>query len=137
MAPVGRLNPYRRVEAETMAFSRGVTTEPNAATGVYVSDIHNGDYIKLREVDFGNKSPREFEVSAASALRGGAIEVRLDSIEGEVIALVDVTGTGGWENWKKFSAPVSGSPKGVHDIYFTFKGRKGPKLFTLDWWEFK
>ena len=76
-------------------------------------------------------------MSAASALRGGAIEVRLDSIEGEVIALVDVTGTGGWENWKKFSAPVNGSPKGVHDIYFTFKGRKGPKLFTLDWWEFK
>lgn len=136
VAPVGRLNPYRRVEAETMAFSRGVTTEPNAATGVYVSDIHNGDYIKLREVDFGNTSPREFEVSAVSALRGGTIEVRLDSIEGEVIARVNVTSTGGWENWKRFSAPVGGSPKDVHDIYFTFKGRKGPKLFTLDWWEF-
>lgn len=71
-----------------------------------------------------------------SALRGGTIEVRLDSIEGEVIARVNVTSTGGWENWKRFSAPVGGSPKDVHDIYFTFKGRKGPKLFTLDWWEF-
>ena len=26
---------------------------------------------------------------------------------------------------------------GVHDIYLVFKGRKGPKLFNIDYWQFK
>ena len=27
--------------------------------------------------------------------------------------------------------------KGVHDLYFYFKGEKGNKLFNLDYWEFE
>ena len=41
--PIGTMNPKNRVEAETMAFSKGVKVEQNAETGVYVSDIHSGD----------------------------------------------------------------------------------------------
>jgi cystathionine beta-lyase len=52
VSPVGTLTPYQRVEAETIAFSEGVKSEWNAKTGVYVSGIHDGDYIKVREVDF-------------------------------------------------------------------------------------
>ena len=55
--PVDTFCPFRRVEAETMAFSRGVKTEQGDDIGVYVSDIHNGDYIKLQHVAFGNKLP--------------------------------------------------------------------------------
>ena len=84
--PVSTFNPYRRVEAETIAFSEGVKSEPNAKTGVYISEIHNGDYIKVREVDFGKKGPKSFRITAASALRGGTIEVRTDSIAGNKIA---------------------------------------------------
>ena len=51
VSPVGTLTPYQRVEAETIAFSEGVKSEWNAKTGVYVSGIHDGDYIKVREVD--------------------------------------------------------------------------------------
>ena len=58
--PVDTFCPFRRVEAETMAFSRGVKTEQGDDIGVYVSDIHNGDYIKLQHVAFGNKLPRTF-----------------------------------------------------------------------------
>lgn len=134
---VGVLNPYGRVEAETMAWSQGVSTEPNAETGIYVSDIHDGDYIKVGNVDFGNASPESFGVSAASALRGGRIEVRKDSPEGPVIAALDITGTGGWENWKYTDAALLEKVIGVHDIYFLFKGRKGPKLFNFDYWQFK
>lgn len=36
-------------------------------------------------------------VSVASALRGGKIEVRTDSIEGKLISELDVFSTGGWE----------------------------------------
>ena len=80
--PVGEFNPFRRVEAETMAFSKGVKTEQNDEVGVYVTDIHNGDWIKLQNVAFGNKIPRVFTARVASGLRGGQIEIRLDSLKG-------------------------------------------------------
>ncbi len=136
VAPVGYLNPFQRVEAETIADSKGLSTEPNDRTGIYVSDIHNGDFLKVRNVDFGTKGPDKFIVSAASALRGGSIEVHIDAIDGEVIANIDILGTGGWEKWKRFESAVN-YVNGIHDVYFVFKGRKGPKLFNWDYWQFK
>ena len=135
--PAGTFNPYRRVEAETMAWSKGVKTESNAKTGVYVSDVHNGDYVMVAKADFGNKKPKKFGASVASALRGGTIEVRMDSEDGELIASLQVPGTGGWEEWRYIKTPVSADVTGVHDIYFVFKGRKGPKLFNMDYWKFE
>ena len=134
--PVGTLSPYGRVEAETIAWSEGLKTEPNAVTGVYVSDAHDGDYIKVREVDFGDRAPKRFIASVASALRGGRLEVYADSIGGKPVAVLDVPGTGGWESWRTLETSVAPTLTGVHDIYFAFKGRKGCKLFNFDWWEF-
>lgn len=134
---IGYFNPYRKVEAETMAFSKGITTEPNSETGVYVADIHNGDYIKLANVNFMSGGPRKFGASVASALRGGTLEVRMDSVEGPLVAQIDVPSTGGWENWTYMESPALIEVPGVHDIYFVFKGRKGPKLFNFDYWKFE
>jgi len=135
--PIGTLNPYLRTEAETIAWSVGVKTENNKKTGVYVSEIHNGDNIKVREVDFGTKQPTAFIVSAASALQGGRIEVRLDSLTTQPIAVVTIPYTGGWEKWRKVQANVIRQVSGKHDVYFTFTGYKGMKLFNLDWWRFQ
>jgi hypothetical protein len=148
VSPVGALNPYRRTEAETMAFSRGVKTEqfvmPRAgqgsadgAIGVYVSDIHNGDYIKLRQVDFAEASAASFTACVASGLRGGQIEVRLDSLGGVLLCRLEVPATGGWAKWQTVSADCIAEASGIHDLYLCFTGRKGPKLFNIDWWEMK
>ena len=134
---IGTLDPYRRVEAETMAWSEGVASEPNDKTGVYVSDIHNGDYIKVANVNFMSGGPRSFGASVASALRGGVMEVRMDSVDGPLVAQLEVPGTGGWENWRYIEVPAKMEVPGVHDIYFVMKGRKGPKLFNFDYWQFK
>jgi hypothetical protein len=136
VAPIGTLNPYKRTEAETMAWSSGLKSEQNDETGVYISDINNGDYIKVREADFGNVSPKKFTASVASALLGGSIEVRVDSLGGKVIACLKVSRTGGWEKWQTVTVPVTETITGCHDIYFVFKGMKGGKLFTFDWWRF-
>lgn len=135
--PIGTLNPYKRVEAETMAFSLGVTSEMNDETGVYVADIHNGDYIKLQSVDFGANGPKSFSVCAASALRGGQIEIHIDNQKGNMIGRIEIGHTGGWEKWQTVSTDLRETVTGVHDLYFVFKGRKGPKLFNLDYWQFK
>ena len=151
--PVGKFDPYRKVEAETMAFSKGIKTEQNDEVGVYVTDIHNGDYIKLQNVAFDNKYPRVFKARVASGLRGGQIEIRLDSVGGRCLGVVNVPGTGGWEKWqtltldldystlKELDAPkrtLSGiALPETADLYLVFKGRKGPKLFNFDWWEMR
>ena len=151
--PVGKFDPYRKVEAETMAFSKGIKTEQNNEVGVYVTDIHNGDYIKLQNVAFDNKYPRVFKARVASGLRGGQIEIRLDSVRGRCLGKVNVPGTGGWEKWqtitldldystlKDIDAPtrtLSGiALPETADLYFVFTGRKGPKLFNFDWWEMR
>ena len=133
--PVAEFNPYRKVEAETMAFSKGVKTEQNDEVGVYVSDIHNGDYIKLQNVCFCNKLPRTFTARVASGLRGGQIEVRIDSLKGKLLCKLEVPATGGWEKWQTLTADFTELVKGRHDLYLVFTGRKGPKLFNFDWWE--
>ena len=135
--PVQNFNPYRKVQAETMAFSKGLKTEQNDEVGVYVTDIHNGDYIKLQAVDFGQKVPRTFTARVASGLRGGKIEIRLDSIKGKMIGRLDVPATGGWEKWRDITIDLTAIASGVHDMYFVFTGRKGPKLFNFDWWEMR
>ena len=149
--PIAKFDPFRRVEAETMAFSKGIKTEQNSEVGVYVTDIHNGDYIKLQNVGFGTKIPRTFKARVASGLRGGQIELRIDSLKGRLIGTLNVPGTGGWEKWQTLNLDLDystitdlNSPKrtvaGVTlpetvDLYIVFKGRKGPKLFNFDWWE--
>ncbi|SDZ98035.1 Carbohydrate binding module (family 6) [Xylanibacter ruminicola] len=151
--PVGVFNPYRKVEAETMAFSKGVKTEQNDEVGVYVSDIHNGDYIKLQNVAFANKYPRTFTARVASGLRGGRIEIHLDSIGGRCLGTLNVPATGGWEKWQTITVDLDYSTitdidaptrtiSGLNlpataDVYLVFKGRKGPKLFNFDWWEIR
>ena len=151
--PIAVFDPYRKVEAETMAFSKGVKTEENDEVGIYVTDIHNGDYIKLQNVAFGNKIPRVFTARVASGLRGGQIEIRLDSLGGKLLGTLHVPGTGGWEKWQTItldldystltdlnapSRTISGlNLPATADVYFVFKGRKGPKLFNFDWWELR
>ena len=142
--PIATFNPYEKVEAETMAFSRGVKTEQNNQVGVYVTDIHNGDYIKLQNVAFGRLVPRTFTARVASGLRGGEIEIRLDSIHGQLLGKLRVPATGGWEEWQTITtdltyqlSTLSSQFSTPCDLYFVFKGRKGPKLFNFDWWQFR
>ena len=133
---VGTLDPYRRVEAETMAWSEGVTTDADEERGVYVTDIHHGDYIKLRDVDFGTAAALRFTAAASSRYFGGEIELRADSLDGKLMGTLRVPYTGEWENWKEFTTQVEGVT-GVHDLYLVFKGRKPHALFNLDYWRFE
>ena len=131
------LNPYKRVEAETMAFSKGVKVGQNNETGVYVCDIHSSDYIFVRVLNFGKKSPRTFTAQVASALQGGIIEVHVDKPDGALLCTVNVPHTGDWEKWQTVKTKLSRKIEGVHDLYFLFKGNQDSKLFNFDWWKFQ
>ena len=136
VTPLEVFSPFNRVEAETMSFSNGVKTEQNNQVGVYVTDIHNGDYIKLQNVDFAQQKAAFFKARVASGLRGGQLEVRIDSIAGQLLGRLEVPATGGWEQWQTLNTNLALPTDGItHDLFFVFTGRKGPKLFNFDWWE--
>ena len=92
------LNPYQQVEAETIAFSSGLKTEVCSEGGIDVTQISNGDYIKVKGVDFGTGAV-SFDARVASAASGGNIELRLDSQTGTLVGTCSVAGTGGAQTW--------------------------------------
>ncbi|MBL3658958.1 glycoside hydrolase family 43 protein [Fulvivirga sediminis] len=142
----GALNPFQRVEAETMAWSEGVKTRfetewegdfdwdrgKRIADHLFVTDINHGDYILVRGVDFADGA-KNVEVSV-SPIYGGMIEIRVDEIGGPLIATVDVNTTRQEGQWRTFAASLKKNIKGIHDVYFVFKGEKD--LFYFDWWKF-
>ena len=140
---LGVLNPYQCTEAETMAFSEGLKTDMvtewersgrnNKKIGdkIFITSIHNGDYIKVQGVDF-SKGVTSVDASVAS-LSGGKIEIRTDKIDGPIMATINVTTSGEGDSWKTITTPVK-NIKGVHDLFFVFKGDKD--LFNFDWWKF-
>lgn len=133
--PIDSLNPYIRQEGETMAFSSGLKTTGNDQTGVYVNSINNGDYIKLRSVDFTAGGAKNFSATVGASASGGSIELHLDSQTGKTIGTLAVASTGGMTTWKAQTTSVTGAT-GVHDLFLVFKGGSGD-LFNLDWWQFE
>ncbi len=129
---ISNLNPFKKVEAETIAWSEGLKTASDSKTSCYVTNIDNGDYIKVRGVDFG-KGAKTFEASVASASSGGKIEIHADKIDGPILGIVNVNTFGEGDIWKTITTPVR-NIEGVHDLFFVFRGEKD--LFNFDWWRF-
>lgn len=130
------LNPYRRVEAETMNWGYGLKTEKHAdGQGIVVTNIDNGEYIRLRGVDFGKKGARRFIASIASD-GGGMIELKLDSEKNPAVAQLHIEGTGGTDQYREMSCKVR-NMKGVHDLYLCFKKDSPSDNIKFDYWKFK
>ncbi len=133
---IANLNPFVQTEAETIAWESGVQTEVTSDTGggLDVTNIQNGDYIKVKNVDFGSGAT-SFNARVASAASGGSIELHLDSQTGTLIGTCTVSGTGGAQTWTTKTCSISGAT-GVHDLFFKFTGTGSSNLFNFNWWQF-
>ena len=129
---VATLNPFEQVEAETIAFSSGLKTEEcnDTGGGMNVMSISNGDYIKVKDVDFLD-GVTSFEARVSSSGSGATIELHLDSRTGTLLGTCDVSGA---SSWTTTTCPVSGG-SGTHDLFLTFTGG-GNDLFKFNWWKF-
>jgi arabinoxylan arabinofuranohydrolase len=127
------LNPYTRVEAETFAAQGGVETEPCSAGGMNLTALDEGDWVRVRGVDFGGGA-MSFNASVASDGPGGSIELRVGSATGNLVGTCEVPPTGGDQTWSTVTCDVSGA-SGETDVYLTFAG-SGSALFNVDYWEF-
>jgi hypothetical protein len=123
-------NPFRRVEAETMAWGYGLKTSPFDNGGIYLHDIDDGEYLMIKGVDFGKKGAKSIEIAASCVKPGTEVEVRAGD---KVIGTVRIAPTGNLDTYQLHSAPLQ-SVKGVHDLYLYFKG-EGNDLFRMDYWK--
>jgi hypothetical protein len=126
------LNPFKQVEAETIANSSGLKTEVCTDTGggINVTSISNGDYIKVREVDFVD-GVTSFDARVSSSGSSAKIELHLDSETGTLLGSCDVSGA---SSWTTKTCTVSGG-SGKHDLFLKFVGGSGD-LFKFNWWKF-
>ena len=129
--PLQTLNPFQRQEAETINQCQGVKCMGDY-TGCYVTNISNGDYIKVRNVDFGEAGAQSF-TARIKGERRGVLLIRLDSKTGSVKGRVTIEATNG--EWVDVSCDLSSAITGVHDICFTFTGSTS-NLFDFDSWQF-
>ena len=137
---VGTFNPFRRVEAETMAWGYGLKTTRENPSGpwnptLFVTDIDDGEYILVKGVDFG-KGANELLASCSSQMFGGRMEIRLDATDGWKAGEIDIPNTK--FKYETFRTRLT-KCEGVHDVYFVFKSNSMQKknLFNFDWWEAK
>ncbi|AUX20151.1 carbohydrate-binding protein [Sorangium cellulosum] len=129
---IATLDPFKQVEAETIAFSSGLKTEVCTDTGggMNVTSISNGDYIKVKNVDFLD-GVTSFEARVSSAASDAKIELRLDRQDGTLLGTCDVSGA---SSWTTKTCEVSGG-SGKHDLFLKFVGGNGD-LFKFNWWRF-
>jgi arabinoxylan arabinofuranohydrolase len=134
-AQVGTLNPYDTIQAETICWSTGIKTESctDGGGGQNVTSISNGDYIKVKGVNFGTSGATTFDARVASTSSGN-IELRLGSLTGTLIGTCAVSNTGGAQTYATKTCTVSGAT-GTQDLYLKFTGGSGD-LFKFNWWKF-
>nr|WP_245947938.1 family 43 glycosylhydrolase [Paenibacillus sambharensis] len=139
---IANLNPYKRVEAETFAWNAGIRTSAANApanadqpVNLYVTDVHDGDWFAVANVDFGDTGAKTFE-AGVSAAAGGTLEIRLDSPNGQVIGKVKIAPSKGKSKWKVACTELK-QVSGVRHLFFTFKGAKEERLMDIDYWSLK
>lgn len=139
ISQIANLNPYNKIEAETIGWNAGITTEETQATGgptnnLNVTNIQGGDWIAVGNADFGSGGAKTFKANVASNV-GGKIEIRFDSVSGPLVGTLNVSSTGGAQTWREMETTVSNAT-GVHNVFFVFTGTGSGNLFNIDYWQF-
>ncbi len=120
-----------RVPAAEPSAKKGTRNAECSEGGECVGWIAHGNWLKYEGIDFGERTER-LEIRAASATRGGTIEVRLDGPEGTLLGACEVPNTGGWQSWRSFNvnfSPVSG----VNTVCLVFKSNQRHPVNTQLW----
>ena len=135
VTPVKNLDPYSRVEAETQAESRGLKVDRRAGKDHFVTDISDGDWIRVRSVDFKDCGQKAVIVVVGEQKGKGTIEFYTDNMEGEPFCKVPVNRDNAGFPTAAFTYLIDTDVQGVHDVYLKFNCEID-NPFTLDWWQF-
>jgi hypothetical protein len=122
-----QIDRYSATSGEGVAVSFLDEANPHAGWKTTFSAAKS--WVRFNEVDFGRGGQKRVDVRA-KALGGGALEIRLDRLDGPVIGRVEV---GPGSEWRAASAAANGVPAGVHDLVVT---QDGTQAVEVDWVSF-
>ena len=123
------VNAYSRIEAESYSSMSGVQLENSNTT---VGFIDAGDWMAYRNVDFGTV-PASIIMNVAKVSVGGAIEMRIDGMNGTLIGTFYPESTNSWTSFQDQSSKIQ-NITGVHDLYFVATGVNG--VCNIDYFVF-
>lgn len=90
----------------------------------------DGAWVQYNRVDFGKQKIKKVRAKVASST-GGILQVRLDQLNGPVIAEIKVPKD---TQWKEIDTSLSKFQAGVHDLFVSLKGDHG---IEIDWIRFE
>lgn len=132
------VNPYEYNEAESIAWSSDIATQPvdeeskrYGSINRVVTDMVPGSYIGISQVDFGQKGCKTFTAKVSSNHTGNLLKICIDGLDREGIAYFEVPNTKNLETFVELSIDVK-NVTGIHDLFFVFTGDG----FQFDSWRF-
>lgn len=112
---------FRKIEAENFDETNSTTIQ-TVGTGDgdnAIGWIEPGDYVVYKDLNF-SPGAKSMEVYVATQNDTVDIEIRLDSPDGNPVAILTVENTGGWNFYQRASVNLP-TINGVYDLYLTFK----------------
>lgn len=133
--PLFTLDWFRPVDGEVVDATKtlvrsNIENAENMEKGECLDKVENGQWA-IYEVAFG-KSTEHMEFRVGTPTDGGIIEVRKDTVDGEILGNCTVTKTGDWQDWAVVKAPV-GPISGKQNICLVFKAREVKKANRSLW----
>ena len=135
------VDAYQRNPAACFAVMAGVDTAAEDRTDenaggidMVLTDIGSGDFIKVAGVDFAEGSPKLFAAAlrcAENRTAEGAIQVRIDGLDGAVLAELRIGELTDEQEFAECETQLLTSAEGVHDLYLIFDGEG---FEVKSWW---
>ncbi|GAA2377831.1 ThuA domain-containing protein [Dactylosporangium salmoneum] len=130
----------QEVEWAIDQFGTATAATADVGGGLQRNGIGSGDWIALNgTIDLTNINSLTFRTSGGSGAAGtGAVEVRLDAVDGPVLTTVTIAPTANATTYASQTFPIT-NPGGAHRIYLVFRpvaGGPTNNYFNLNWVEF-
>ncbi len=123
------MDPYQRIEAETIAWNAGVKAADTGRPGnlftdynMVLTDLQEGDWTSVSQLDFGSKGADKITVAAGSK-DGGTIEVRIGYPEGKKIGEIEIPSTGSNHSYQLVTGEIE-KVTGTQNIFLVFHEKK-------------
>jgi hypothetical protein len=87
-------------------------------------------WVQFNKVDFGKSGLKSVNVRSVSST-GGSVAIRLDKVDGPVLAKVEI---GKGSEWKVINSKLAGVPSGIHDLVVTLNEKNSVEI---DWVSFE
>lgn len=103
----------------------------------YVHYTYNGSYICFNDINF-YKSFNEFYLYASAENKKceGILEIRIDSLDGNIIGECEISSTDNWDIFNEFKCAIV-QTIGRHDLYFVWRSENKGNLFNIKKFFFK